>query len=245
MVFSFAGFSQQFSKVLECFNENLSIEERICLEKGEVVIRSTNDFSKLCIEETDYKELEHIRQIMEFLDPNYFAEVIYLLPYEENKNLCDIIEGFFKDVPSYTQIPFYTTPERDEWKPLFSFAEKIDEKEMDNRYIMNTRFRMKPLSKYNAKMDMEKGKDSLVFTHANTSRLTIWGFTAIKEYKCLAGLAVVKVGDCFLIYGAGGANAWKPESYKEKLEKMFSSRISDFMQYYVNKIAEEKNKETK
>lgn len=243
LIFSVSGFSQQFSNVLDCFNENLSSEERSLLERGEVVIRSTNDFNKLCLNDTNYKELEHVRQIMQFLEPNYFAEVIYVMPCEGNENLCDIIEGYFKDVPSYRQIPFYLNDEKDAWKPLFSVAEKLDETSFQNRYVMNTKFRMKPLSKYTAKMDMERGTDSLVFTHANTSRLTVWGITVIKEYKCLAGLAVVRVGDNYLIYGAGGANAWKPENYKEKLEKMFSSRISDFMTYYVRKLTEEKSKE--
>lgn len=226
--------------ILSLFNSKLTSEEVELLDSEEPVIRCPHDIELVALEKTEYYQIEKIRQTLEFLYPNYLAEVICVLPYEGHENLSDMVEGFVFDVPSFTNIPFSKVEKTEQPRTLFSDAEKVNQIELNNRTIIDSKFRIKPLSKYRAKLDIEKDDENFVVIHVNVEDMRFCGIPVAKAYKVLAGLSVVRIGDKFLIYGCGGANAWKPEGekLKKKFENMFASRISDFIYYYIEKVKE-------
>ena len=219
----------------QLFNDQLSTAERTDLESGKIVIRYINDISKSCLNKDASPSFEKVRAMMENLQPNYLCEVLYEVPYEGNENFVEQVKDIFNDSQHYLRI-IYQPEESATPAPLFSQSILDDLIPQEGGTLMKMRFQMDPFTLYHADMVLESDEESFCFTHTNLDTLTYLGIRVIKPNRMLAGLAITRFEDRWLVYASGGLNAWKPFFLKTVLENMFNNRMKDFSVFYINQV---------
>lgn len=232
LVLSFMGSAPLFSQI---FNGQLTDCEYTSLKNGNIVIRYINDINKTCINKDISPAIEKVRAMMEQLQPNYLCEVLYEVPYEGNEDFVEQVKDIFNDSKHYLRI-IYQPDESASPVPLFSQSILDDLIPRENGSLMKMRFQMDPFTLYHADMELECDGENFCFTHTNLDTLTYLGIRVIKPNRMLAGLAITRFEDRWLVYASGALNAWKPFFLKTVLENMFNNRMKDFSVFYINQV---------
>ena len=221
----------------ELFNTQLTQDERERLERGEIVIRHINTVEKICVEPGTSEEIDTIADAMRSTNANYLSEVLWTLPVSANERLTDLAESFFRDMETFREIPYYSEA-LGKTGPLFSVADLL-ETETDGVETHSTaRFCMEPFEPYLARLYMRKTEHTFVFLHTNTEKIKLAIVRAINKDTMKAGIAIVRDGERWIVYGAGGIRGPKPRLLRKSLEKAFNNRIKDFATFYIQKVRE-------
>lgn len=231
----FSSFSSSFLGE-NFFNSNISEEELQLLNGTNLVIRLLEDKSEISLKESDCPELEKARKLMEDLDPNYLVEAMYSIPYEKNESVLSQIYELMHNIPLFKKVKFSVDDDAPKNKQIFTVAEEIERSGDPSFLKIKAYFKMPPLSKYIANLEIQKSNDALAFTHLNQIPLNFLGIKVAGASKFLACLVTVRDGDRWLIYACGGLNGWKPKGFKSLIEQMIFCRIRDFAQFYISKV---------
>jgi hypothetical protein len=83
----------------EIFNDNLSPATLDNLYKNKVFVNNAKSISKLSIKNFN-EQTNRLFNTLNKLNPNYLAEIIKIIPIEQNKNLIFELKTILTDIPS-------------------------------------------------------------------------------------------------------------------------------------------------
>lgn len=217
------------------FLSGLSADERATLDNQDILVRFINNTERICVPAGLSAPVDVVADAMREIRANYLAEAMWRVPVAGYEDLLPKVDAMFRNMDTFKEIPYY--PEgSDTQVQLFTVAEIIDTKTLGHETFSTAHFRMDPFDTYGAELYQELTEDSFVFTHQSTDSLHYLGLPMIGKGKMRAAIAVVRDGDYWFVYAAGGVRAPKPPLLRKALERAFNNRIKDFASFYIKKV---------
>lgn len=230
-----------FASELKVFNNQLTATEKAKLNRGEIIIRNIDKakyISLLPVSPTSEKCINIIKD----LNPNYLAEVIQVFPYEQNKNLPQMLEKALSDVENFKKIPYYSVRNKT-WYDLFSevkITKQTENTENTDVYkkTVNTDIKMNPFEPFSIAWSVEEKEDEIFFVAENTTKVTYNGFKCVSPSNMKWVICMFKSDDSLILYGAGAVSGASIFFLRDRIENSFIGRVTSFCNYIYGKLIE-------
>jgi hypothetical protein len=216
------------------FNNNLTAEERVKLNAGEVLIRNIGKAKNISLNPINATAKKAIAAIHD-LNPSYLAEVIQIRPYKEDERIIDRIRDILLDVPSYKGIPYWSVTGQT-WYELYSSAVVRSQRTQNAATVIGAELVMDPFTPIDAEITVAVEDGALFYFMENKNNLKTSGITAVKENCMNSVIIVFRDGDSLVLYGIGGVKAPTVFFLKERLERSFMNRIKTFCMFVYEKL---------
>ena len=234
-IFSHSIFAQ------ELFNKNLKAEEKKTLESGTVLIKNIGYSKYMSVNKGYNAELDALIDEIKTLNPKYLAEIIQIKPYKGNENLPEVLEGLLYNVSEYVGIPYYS--ERAEaWYNLYDAAQIKSEKVISKtattvKKELAADFLMEPFGTINETIILNRTASSVYYSSVNNNKLRYHDeFDCVWPKKLKICIVLIRQGDNWLLYAAGGVNAPRIPFFTERIQTSFINRIKTFCNYIFTKF---------
>ncbi len=228
-------FSAQF------FNKNLTADEKKTLDKGEVLIKNIGNMKKMSIQYDADPVADALLDEIKALNPKYLAEIIQIKPYKGNENLPQVLEELLYNVSDYVGIPYYSV-RAEEWYNLYDDAKITGEKIITQNAIMSEKeisadFVMSPFGTIHETIILKRSPSSVFYSSVNLNKLRYHDdFDCIWPKKLKICIILIRDGDNWILYGAGGVNAPRIPFFTERIETSFINRIKTFCNFIFTKF---------
>lgn len=229
------SFSFLFSEVPEeLFNSYITSDELNKINNGDVLIRKLDSCKKLSFT-LDNEGINIVQNTAKKLRPAYVAELIQILPYEGNENLCSEMSESIMNVESYVGIPYYSE-RAEEWYDLYSSANIISTEETDNKTEVLVDLEMEPFGIIHTKINTVKDTDFFYYENTNLNTLRYYDkFNCVLPQKMKSLITIFRYKDKWILYGIGAVNAPSIFFLRERVETSFMNRIYTFCSYFFKK----------
>lgn len=237
LLFSFVNsvFSQDFSSI---FNSNLSNDELYKIKSGEVLIRNTKTLSNICLNSCNSNTGTLLTRIKN-TKPAYLAEIIQVIPENQNSDTINQLYKILMDIPSYKGIPYYSE-HNDIWVDLYSQADIINSKSSGTSASstdeINAYFFMIPFNDIYSNITIKKSKNDLYYENVNTNQIKYKGIVCVNKGNMVSLISVFKHDKYFVLYGIGGVNAPRLPGLNSRIELSFMNRIKTFCNFVFSKL---------
>lgn len=218
------------------FNQKLTDEEKIKLEKGEVLIRNIAYPKNICLNDNVSTLADQLLSRINELKPKYLAEVIQFKTYEGNEDLPQRLEELLNNIPSYAGIPYFSE-RKQKWYDLYSSATIVEKIEKENFSIIKADIEMEPFGIMNQEIELYNDEESILYSAKNTNKLRYHDkFDCVWPEKMSINILLFRDGDKWILYGIGGVNAPRIPFFIERIEVSFINRITTFCNFIFNKF---------
>lgn len=231
-------FSLSFSLFSLPFNSKLTESEIEQLNNGQIVIKNINDSKHISLNKEINPLCDQLINSICTLNPKYLAEVIKIIPYKGNEKINEKLEVLLRNVPDYAGIPYWS--ERcQEYFPLYSSSEILENKTEGNKEIIMADLLMEPFGHVQQNIIMYKEIDTILYFSENLNTLKYYDdFKCVSPNKMNMDVLLFRDGDNWILYGIGGVNAPKIPFFSERIETSFINRIKTFCNFVFTKLDE-------
>lgn len=234
-----AGVNSLFSA--EFFNKNLTADEKKQLDRGEVLIKNIGNQKKMSISTGFSTVSDNLIEEIKDLSPKYLAEIIQIKPYKGNENLPEVLESLLYNVSDYVGIPYFSERAQ-KWYNLYDSAEITSEKILNNTLTktekeLSADFEMEPFGIIHETIQLKRTADSVFYSSVNLNKLRYKDeFDCVWPKKLKICIILIRDGDNWILYGAGGVNAPRIPFFTERIETSFINRIKTFCNFIFTKF---------
>ena len=216
------------------FSGTLTEQERQDLAHGAIVMRNLGAKKPLSLT-ANHPMARQFTEKMKRLKPIFCMEVMQIRPYKGNEDLTQLVKELVTDLPRYLEIPYYSVQYQGT-SPLFSVAEQTGLSITGGRMELTANLKMDPFSLFETKIEIRESGDALYFMAENTERIKYSVLTAVKPHQMHAGLVIIRTGDTWVLYAAGGVHAGFLFFFQNRIEQAFVNRIKDFTTYFITQL---------
>lgn len=209
----------------------LSDAELAQMQRGEYLFRVLDSHEDSCFQSGDV--WEHLKALLEDVDPNFLAEIVMVIPVDESRDNLQFIRSILLDVTSFDGIPYYSK-RNEKWYPLFKNTEILSETSpTPGKDTIVAYHKMKPFDPEETVYNYSLDGDIFLFESVNNGNLYYKGFKAVKEGNMVTLLWVRDEGDRLIVYGAGGASAFTFFGlFGDRLTESFIGRVDAFFSWF-------------
>lgn len=238
LVFSFIA---QTAFSVEFFNSKLTPEEKKTLDSGQVLIKNIGNSKKMSISTGYNEDADNLIQEIKALNPKYLAEIIQIKPYKGNENLPQVLEQVLYNVSDYVGIPYYSV-RHDAWFDLYDSARIVSEKvsletQTKSEKVLQAEFEMEPFGMIYETINLKRTSDSAYYSAVNNNKLRFNDtIDCVWPEKMKICILLIRDGDNWILYGAGGVNAPRIPFFTERIETSFINRIKTFCNFIFTKF---------
>lgn len=218
----------------EIFNDNLSPATLDSLYKNKVFVNNAKSISKLSIKNFN-EQTNRLFNTLNKLNPNYLAEIIKIIPIEQNKNLIFELKTILTDIHSYKGIPYYSE-HNDIWVDLYKEAKIISKNNYKSKDQIKAYFWMEPFKEIYSTINIDYYSNSIFYENINTSDIKYKDFTCIKSSNMKSFIIVLKTKTHWIMYGIGAVKAPKIPIVTKRIELSFMNRIKTFCNFIFDKM---------
>ncbi|NLM00276.1 MAG: hypothetical protein GX220_02340 [Treponema sp.] len=229
-------FSESFD--FSMFNDKLTEEEKTKLLNGQMVIRNIDTKENMCLQGFNHLT-KRILLGVEDLNPNYTAEVIYLIKDDENrtKSVTKQLNEILLKLEDYAGIPYYSQRNKI-WRELYSSVVMKEKNTFGSSTTMKAVYEMEPFGFFDCDIILEKDDEELFYLSKNTSKLTYseLNITCVKPENMHVYISTFKHDGYSVLYGVGGVAAPSIFFMRKRIETSFINRIKTFCAYMFEKL---------
>ena len=225
----------------EFFNKNLTADEKKTLDKGEVLIKNIGNPKHMSISKGYNQTADALLDEIKDLSPKYLAEIIQIKPYKGNENLPEVLESLLYNVSDYVGIPYFSERAQ-KWYNLYDAAEITSEKIINltpskTEKELSADFVMDPFGTIHETIQLKRTSDSVFYSSVNLNKLRYKDeFDCVWPKKLKICIILIRNGDNWILYGAGGVNAPRIPFFTERIETSFINRIKTFCNFIFTKF---------
>ncbi|MBR5401594.1 MAG: hypothetical protein IK102_07260 [Treponema sp.] len=240
-VFIIVSLFAQAAFSADIFNKNLTQEEQSTLDSGKVLIKNIGNPKKMCLNTGANTDCDKLIAEIKALNPKYLAEIIQIKPYKGNENLPEVLEGLLYNVSDYVGIPYYSVRAQ-AWYNLYDSAQITSEKVLSQSASsiskeINADLVMDPFGTIHEVILLSRSQSSVYYSSVNTNKLRYKDdFDCVWPRKLKICIILIRDGDNWILYGAGGVNAPRIPFFTERIETSFINRINTFCNFIFTKF---------
>jgi hypothetical protein len=217
----------------------LGAEDAVRLGRGEAVVRTVDDPSKLSLA-AEGEFAEQLRSRIASLKPNYLSEVMLSIPYR--KGAIEELAAVLANVKGYVRIEYYSKRNKIT-TPLFDKVVLEERRSFAGGEVIEATQHMEPFTdyscryRYRVKASPAGPGSELFFIAENTSPIGYNGVQAVTAGNMAWVLYAFPAGDRIVFYGVGGVRAFDMlGTLRERLEPAFIGRVEAFFGYMSRKL---------
>ncbi len=214
------------------FNDKFTSKDIKKLEAGEIVIKNIGKCKNASMIEKTSAVSDKVLELFNDLRPNYLAEIVYMIPLENNADIIEQADNVFSDISLYKEI-IYTDEDTGKTTQLFPIADLISREDGDDFHIIRSHVKMDMLAPYDTELIINTTEDTFFFSQINQEPMKLGFVTAIKTTKMRAAICAFQYEGNWFVYALGGVTAPSIPFVRKKIEKQFIGRIRDFTIYYI------------
>ncbi len=218
---------------------NLSSEELVKLQHGERLFRVLDTYKDFCLQ-TEDSESEQIRSLLKEVKPNFLAEILMIIPVDENLDNLAFIRNTLMDVTLFDNIPYYSK-RNEKWYPLYEDTKILSQTTTaPGQDTIMAYQKMKPFKPHETRYKFRIQGDTFFFESRNSNNIYYKNFKAVRKGNMITLLWIRDEGDRLIIYGIGGASAFTFFGlFGERMGDSFIGRMEAFFSwFYDNYITE-------
>ena len=223
------------------FNKNLTAEEQKTLDKGQILIKNIAYQKNMSLNKDFNEDCQALTEEIKKLNPKYLAEIIQIKPYKGNENLPQVLTDLLYNVSDYKGIPYYSERHKKYYnlydsaqinkETIISKTSSKTSKELEVMFVMD------PFDKVYETIYLTQTPDSVYYSSINTNKLRYKDeFDCVWPKKLKICIILIRDGDNWILYGAGGVNAPRIPFFTERIETSFINRIKTFCNYIFTKF---------
>jgi hypothetical protein len=217
----------------------LGAEDAVRLGRGEAVVRTVDDPSKLSLA-AEGEFADQLRSRIASLKPNYISEVMLTIPYR--KGAIEELAAVLANVKGYVGIEYYSKRNK-VTTPLFDKVDLAARRSFAGGEVIEATQHMEPFSdygctyRYRVKASPAGPGSELFFIAENTSPIGYNGVQAVTPGNMAWVLYAFPAGDRIVFYGVGGVRAFDMlGALRDRLEPAFIGRVEAFFGYMSKKL---------
>ncbi len=230
---SLAAFSQEFFQ--DAFNQNLKDSDRETLMSGKLLIKNIGRYRNAMLTPVS-PEAKRLLDQLKSLNPEYLAEVVYIMPLADADRCLDILYDSFRNAESYPSIPYYSQSHK-EWNRLYQFLDIISAKYGTASADISAFGEITPFEPYSFDIALSRTETALEYRLKNTSEIKFKGVPCVGKGKSQTMVCAFPYADKLIIYGVGGVNAPYVPILNERIQTSFINRVTTFCSYIFGKLS--------
>ncbi len=217
------------------FNKNISSEDIAKVMSGKTIIRNVDNYKNLCITANN-EGIKKAENVIYNLKPAYLAEIIKVIPIENNKSLDKEIQKLLVSISDYAGIPYYSE-HGNKWYDLYSSAKILNKTITGNQTNITADLKMEPFGVINTDIVIIKNKNYTYYCSTNTNKMKYYDkFTCVYPENMKSVIILFKDNGNWILYGMGGVHALKVPFFDKRIETSFMNRIKTFCNYVFEKL---------
>ncbi len=237
-ILSFFFFTAAFSMFAEAlpFDSTLSEQDRSDLNAGKIVVRTIDKYKNMSVQSAN-AGVEKLRAEIKDLNPNYLAEVIQIKPYKGNEDLMQKFRTALEDIPDYAGIQYWSV-QHERFYDLYSTATVVGKVQHDENTVQyNADLEMEPFGIIHTPIIIEETADYLLSYSTNNNTLKFDGkYNCVGKRNMKSAAVLFRDGDNWILYGVGGAKAFKIPMLEKRVATSLVNRIKTFYNFIYEKL---------
>ena len=236
LIFTFVFSLVTFQLSSQVFNDKLSNQELLSLNKGELIVKNINFQKNMCLEKDKLPLGIELDEEITKLNPKYLAEVIQFKPYKGNEDLPQKLEETLNNVSAYAGIPYYSEHSA-KWYDVYKSAKIVSSTSEGNKKTIIADLIMEPFDYVNERIEITSNTESVLYIATNTNKLRYLDkFDCVWPEKMKICILLFRDGDKWVLYGLGGANVPRIPFFTERIQTSLINRINTFCTYIFKKF---------